>query len=116
MTTITDDFMAQMLSKTKTYSVVVLKATPRRSEPGADKLIWEHGRRNFALRAQGLLSIVCPIAGDSEVRGVEIFSIGIEEVKKALDDDPAVKAGILVYEIYTCRSFPATLYLRTNLT
>ena len=106
MTTITDDFMRQMLSKTKTYSVVILKATPKRSEPGADKLVWEHGRRNFALRAQGLLSIVCPIAGDSEVRGVEIFSIGIEEVKKTLDDDPAVKAGILIYEVYTCRSFP----------
>jgi hypothetical protein len=106
MTTITDEFMGEMLSKSKNYSVVILKATPKRSEPGADKIVWEHGRRNFALRAQGLLSIVCPLVGDSEVRGVEIFSVGVEDVKKTLDEDPAVKAGILIYEVYTCRSFP----------
>jgi len=98
--------MRQMLSTAREYSVVILKATPKRNEPGADKIVWEHGRRNFALRADGLLSIVCPIAGTGNVRGVEIFNAGIEEVKKILDEDPAIQAGILLYEIHSCRSFP----------
>ena len=106
MTTITDDFMRQMLSKTKSYSLVVLKATPKRNELDADKIVWEHGRRNFALRADGLLSIVCPVVGDGEVRGVGIFNTGTEEVKRIMDEYPAVKAGVLVYEIVSCRSFP----------
>jgi len=106
MTTITDDFMRQMLSTTKSYSIVILKATPKRKEAGTDKVVWEHGRRNFALRAEGLLSIVCPISGDGDVRGIEIYNAGNEEVKKTLDEDPAVKAGILTYEILACRSFP----------
>jgi len=106
MVTITDDFMRQMLSTTKNYSIVILKATPKRNEPGAHKIVWEHGRRNFALRAEGLLSIVCPVTSDGDVRGVGIFNAGIEVVKKTMDEDPAVKAGILVYEILTCRSFP----------
>ncbi len=106
MTTITDEFMRQMLSTTREYSIVILKATPKRNEPGADKIVWEHGRRNFALRADGLLSIVCPVAGDGTVRGVAIFNAGIEEVKKIMDEDPAIQAGILVYETYSCRSFP----------
>ena len=106
MATITDDFMRQMLSKTKSYSLVILKATPKRNDPDADKIVWEHGRRNFALRADGLLSIVCPVVGDGEVRGVGIYNASIEEVKKIMDEDPAVKAGVIVYEISTCRSFP----------
>jgi hypothetical protein len=106
MTTISDEFMRQMLSTTKEYSIVILKATPKRKEPGADKIVWEHGRRNFALRADNLLSIVCPITGDGDVRGVGIFNAAVQEVKKIMDEDPAVKGGVLEYEILSCRSFP----------
>ena len=106
MTTITDEYMRQMLSTTREYSVVILKTTPKRNEPGADKIVWEHGRRNFALRADGLLSIVCPLAGDGNIRGVGIFNAGIEEVTKIMDGDPAIQAGIFLYEIHSCRSFP----------
>ena len=41
--------MREMLSKTKSYSIVILKATPKRKEAGADSIVWEHGRRNFLL-------------------------------------------------------------------
>ncbi len=106
MPTITDEYMRGMLSKARDYSVVILKATPKRSEPGADKIVWEHGRRNFVLRADGLLSIVCPINDESNVRGVSIFNASVEETRKIMDDDPAVKAGIFVYEVHACKSFP----------
>jgi len=71
-----------------------------------EKIIWEHGRRNFALRAQGVLSIVCPVFDESNVSGVRIFNADSDEVKSIMDEDPAVKEGVFVYEIHACRSFP----------
>ena len=106
MTPISDEFMWQMISTTKNYCIVILKAGPKRNEDGVEKIIWEHGRRNFALRADGVLSIVCPISDGSNVTGVGIFNANIEEVKKIMDEDPGVKAGVFVYEIHACRSFP----------
>ncbi len=106
MTTITDEFMQQMLSTSKNYCIVILKAGPHKNDDGVEKIIWEHGRRNFALRADGVLSIVCPISDGSNVSGVSIFNAHIEEVKKIMDEDPGVKAGVFIYEIHACRSFP----------
>lgn len=104
--TITDDYMRQMLPTTKSYCIVILKAGPNKHEPGAEQIIWEHGRRNFALRADGVLAIVCPVNDGSEVSGVGIFNGSIEETKAIMDEDPGVKAGVFVYEIHPCRSFP----------
>ncbi|HEX2623547.1 MAG TPA: hypothetical protein VHL11_25475 [Phototrophicaceae bacterium] len=104
--TITNEFMMQMIGTAKNYSIVILKAGPKKQEPGADKIVFEHARRNFALREAGLLSIVCPVNDGSEVSGVGIFNADVEETKQIMDEDPGVKAGVFVYEIHPCRSFP----------
>jgi hypothetical protein len=106
MTTITDDMMRERISQTKSYSVVILRKTEKYQEPGTDKIVWEHGRRNFQLREAGLLSIVCPIADGSDISGVGIFNATPEETKKLYDDDPGVKAGIFTFEVHICRGFP----------
>ncbi len=106
MQTITDDFMRQMLAKSKNYSFVILKHGPNRKMNGVEKIIWEHGRRNFSLRAEGLLSIVCPITDESNLSGIGIFNASVEETKKIMDEDPGVKEGVFIYEVYSCRSFP----------
>jgi hypothetical protein len=106
MATITDAFMMEMLPKTKSYTIVILQNGPNREMPGADKIIWEHGRNNFFMRAEGVLSIVCPVRDESPVCGVGIFNASIEEVTKLMDEDPGVKAGIFVYTVHPCRSFP----------
>ena len=106
MTTITDEFMRDRLSQTKNYCIVLLHAGPNRNMEGAGKIIWEHGRRNFALRAEGVLSIVCPITDESNLAGIGIFNAPVEEVTKIMDGDPAVQAGILIYETHPCRGFP----------
>ena len=106
MTTITDEFLQQMLSRTKNYWVMILKAGPNKNQDGAEKIIWEHGRRNFELRADGVLSIVCPVADGRDVSGVGIFYAPVEEVKKIMDEDPGVKAGVFIYEIHAYRNFP----------
>jgi hypothetical protein len=106
MTTITDEYMYSMLPKTKEYCTVILKPGPKANQPDVQKITWEHGRRNFALRADRLLSIVCPVTAGAAVPGIGIFSTNMEETKKIMDEDPGVIAGVFVYELYPCRSFP----------
>jgi len=108
MTTITDEYMRQMISQTRQYCIVILKAGPKKHEEGVEKIIWEHGRRNFALRAEGVLPVVCPISDGSDVSGIGIFKAPLEEVKKIMDEDPGVKAGVFVYELHVCRGFPGS--------
>jgi len=106
MTTITDEFMMQMMTTTKSYTAVILKAGPNIDHPDAKKITWEHGRRNFSLRADGLLSVVCPVLDSSNVKGIGIFNATMEETKKIMDEDPGVMASLFLYELYSCRSFP----------
>jgi len=106
MAEITDEFMMAMLPKTKTYTTVLLRAGPNRTMEGADKVAWEHGRRNFSLRADGLLSIVCPVLDGSDLAGIGIFNATEDETKAIMDGDPGVQAGVFVYEIHPVRSFP----------
>ncbi|MBV9131190.1 MAG: hypothetical protein JO318_00735, partial [Chloroflexi bacterium] len=68
--------------------------------------IWEHGRRNFALRAAGLLSVVCPIRDSSDVAGIGVFGADAQAVERIMQGDPAVAAGVLKYEVHAARGFP----------
>lgn len=106
MITITDEMMLDRISKTKYYTLVILRAGKNKSMEGADRIIWEHGRRNFVLREEGKLSIVCPINDGSDCSGIGIFSTNLEETKKIMDEDEGVKQGIFIYEMHECRSFP----------
>lgn len=106
MSTITNEFMQQMLAKSKTYSIIILKKGHNDNLPGANQIVWEHGRRNFELREAGLLSIVCPVMNNDDYKGVGIFNAAEEKVKEIMNEDPGVKAGIFIYEIFTARSFP----------
>jgi len=100
--------MRKGIAAARSYCVVILKATSKRKEPGVEKIIWEHGRRNFGLRADGIMPIVCPVNDGSEVSGVAIFTTSVEETKKIMDEDPGVKAGVFTYEVHACRSFPGS--------
>ena len=106
MTSITDNFMRQMLTKAKDYCVVILKATSKRKEHGVERIVWEHVRRNFALRADGILPVVCPVADGTDLSGIGIFNGTVDEIQKVMDGDPGVQAGIFTYEVHPCKSFP----------
>jgi hypothetical protein len=106
MTEITDEYMGEMLTKSRPFTVVLLKQGPKYGTDGADKVVWEHARRNFALRAEGALAIVGPIRDDSAWCGIGIFTGSPEEVAQLMDDDPGVAAGIFEYEVHPIRSFP----------
>jgi len=106
MKKISDEFMKEMISGTKNYCIVILKAGPNRKKEGVEKIIWEHGRKNFELKTNGLLPIVCPVTDGSDLSGIGIFNAEVDEVRNIMEDDPGVKEGVFVYEIHPCRSFP----------
>jgi hypothetical protein len=103
---ITDEYMmATMQSRTRPYVLMMLKEGPRKDHPERDAIIWEHGRRNFALRASGVLAIVCPIPDDSQWCGIGLFDATEEEVARIMEADPAVVAGVFTFELHPVRSF-----------
>ena len=105
-TPITNEYMFEMLGKTKTYTLVLLKSSTNYGTAEAEPIVFEHGRRNFALRAEGALSIVCPVTDDTDLCGIGIFTGTTEEVAAIMDDDPGVQAGVFTYEVHPVRSFP----------
>ena len=106
MPEITDDFMREMLGRSAEYSVVLLNAGPNADAENRAEIQWEHARRNFALRADGTLAIVCPVMDDTPVCGVGVFTTDPEETARIMDGDPGVEAGVFTYEVHPVRSFP----------
>ena len=111
---VSDDTLREALTRTRPYTVVILKAGPKFEPLGPDrstpvaKIIMEHGKRNYALRLAGLLRVVCPIADGSGVAGIGIFDATPEDVERIMSGDPAVRADVLTYEVHPTRSFPGS--------
>ena len=109
MTTIfTDEMMRERLAQANSYTLVVLRKTDKYGAEGTAGIIWEHGRRNMGLQADGVLPIVCPVGDETGLAGISIFVDGPDEVRTIMDGDPAVQAGILSYTMHTCRGFPGS--------
>ena len=108
MTVITDDYMRERLKQAAPYCLVILKRAAGYDREDAPQIIWEHGRRNMSLQADGLMPIVCPVPDDSEIAGIGIFTPDMDEVRRIMDDDPGVQAGVFTYEVHPCRSFPGS--------
>ncbi len=109
MTIITDEYMRQMQEKTKEYCVCILRMTAKRAQTGANRLVAEHNRRIYALRAQGPIAILCQVSDGSGISAVVIFNASLDEVKKLMEEDPAVQEGIFTYELHVSNSFPGDL-------
>ena len=111
---VSDEALAAARQNTRPYSLIILKAGPKFSPPGPDRdpavsrIILEHGKRNMALRLAGLLPIICPVADGSEVAGIGIFNAGPDEVTRIYSEDPAVMAGVLIFEVHPTWSFPGS--------
>jgi hypothetical protein len=106
VTEITDEVMGERLAATKEYTLLILKSTPRTFLEETGPVIWEHGRRNMALNADGILPVVCPVTGGGEVAGIGIFDASLEAVNAIMSGDPAVEAGVLTFELHPVRGFP----------
>jgi hypothetical protein len=108
MPQITDAYMNEMLGQSKTYTAMLLRVTEKASQPDSGHVVWEHGRRNFALRREGTLPIICPATDDTDWAGIGIFNASPEEVDRIMQEDPGVKAGLFTYELHPVLGFPAS--------
>jgi hypothetical protein len=107
MTTfVSDDEMRAGMATTRPYTAVILHAGPAYHTPEAKAVIWEHGRRNFGLRADGQLNIVCPVTDDTDVCGIGLFNLDPAATRAVMDEDPGVIAGVFTYEVHPVRGFP----------
>lgn len=105
-TEITDDVMRAAMQRSRTYTLVVLREGPNRNHTERPSLVWAHGRRNFELRRDGKLAIVAPVRDETELDGIGIFTTDEAETRALMDADPAVQAGVFVYDIHPVTSFP----------
>ena len=106
MKTFTDDEMKALLPTAKTYTVMILKQGPNFTDDTAPAVIWEHGRRNFGLRDDGVLAVVLPVTDGSDVCGVAVFTGTVDQTVALMNDDPGVQAGVFTFEVHPCRGFP----------
>jgi hypothetical protein len=103
---ISDETMHERLARTREYTLLLLRTTEATFSPEGRPIIWQHGRRNMALQADGVLAIVCPVTDESDVAGIGIFDAPCDKVREIMDRDPAVEAGMLEYELHPVRGFP----------
>ncbi|ATA28248.1 hypothetical protein MLM_1661 [Mycobacterium lepraemurium] len=106
MKVFTDEETGRLLTTAKPYSVVILKRGPGFGDESAAGVIWEHGRRNFGLRDDGVLAVVLPASDGSDVCGVGVFAATVDETTRIMGEDPGVAAGVFTYEVHACRGFP----------
>lgn len=105
-TPISDDDMRAALATARQYTAVVLHAGPRYGTPEAAPILWEHARRNFALRADGVLNVVCPVTDDSPVCGIGLFDADLDSTVALMEQDPGVVAGVFTFQAHPVRGFP----------
>ena len=103
---VSDDAMRARLAETSMYTTVLLHATERFVRPAVDPIVWEHGRRNMALAAAGLLAVVLPVADETDLAGIGVFAATPDDTHAIMADDPGVRAGIFSYEVHPVRGFP----------
>ena len=103
---VTPEFVQGELARAKEYTVAFLKDGPNWNHEDRDGLVGAHAMRNFELRAEGKLAIVGPMRSDGDIRGLYIFNLPPHDVAPILESDPAVEAGIFVYEMQTMMAFP----------
>ncbi|MGV9827240.1 MULTISPECIES: hypothetical protein [unclassified Gordonia (in: high G+C Gram-positive bacteria)] len=103
---ITDAEMQTILEYAQNYSIVILRSGPNFGTPDTGPLMLEHGRRTLALRKAGDLAVVLPVVDDSDVRGVGVFDRDVETTTALMNDDPAVQAGVIAFEVHPAQGLP----------
>lgn len=96
----------QKLSAMKEYTLVLLKAGPNIDSDTANQIIWEHGARNLQLQNEGIMPIICPVFDESELKGAVLLTTDEATTESLMRDDPAISAGIFMFEMHPCKSFP----------
>jgi uncharacterized protein YciI len=87
------------------YTVVLLRRpddAPEMTEDELDALQSRHLAYRAKLRTDGVLVANGPLGEQSNpsLRGLSIFSCGLDEARRLSDLDPSVQAGRLTYDVF----------------
>lgn len=102
---VTDEQVQALAASAKQYSLVQLRWASDRFQDGADAIELQHQRRMVALRAGGVIAILCPVISDT-VAGVAILTEPVDQAQQIMAADPCVRAGMMTCEVLPCMSFP----------
>jgi uncharacterized protein len=88
------------------FSLVLLRRGERAGEFSGDELetIQErHLAHLRAMRERGALAVAGPFGdqADERLRGMCLYTVGIEEARRLAEQDPAVQAGRLAVDVFT---------------
>lgn len=111
MIEISDAYMQERIAQARAYPMVLLKAGPNYQPPQSRTpeqaaIVREHGRRNMQMHAEGKMALVGPVFGALPLVGICVFTVAADEARAIMEGDPALKAGIFVYEVATWYGFP----------
>ena len=106
MRTFTDEEMGRLLATTKPYSVVILKQGPRFGDETTPGTVWEHGRRNFGLRDDGVLAVVLPVTDGPKSAASGCSRRRSTTPPRSWPMTPAWPPGVFTFEVHPCRGFP----------
>ncbi len=86
------------------FTLVLLRRppdAPEMSDAELDALQARHLAYRAKLHQQGVVVVNGPLAEQSDptLRGLSIFSCGLEEAARLTDGDPSVQAGRLTYDV-----------------
>lgn len=102
----------QMETEKKTFLVIYKPgAAWIKGKPVSEQPLKEHGKYLLGLYKSGILRFAGPFADDTG--GAAVLEVSSEkEAKNLLDQDPAVKVGVMVYEMRPWQLVPWENYLK----
>lgn len=105
VSTMTDDRMMELVGSARPYTVCVLRPGPNWGAGDWERIIWEHGRRNLAMREDGILVVTLRTESD-DVVGVGVYNRDIDATRELLAGDPAIDGDVLRFTLYPAQGFP----------
>ena len=100
--------------KLDAYTLVFLRRPPEApnlTEEELDELQKQHLAFHSKMREQGHVVLNGPLSGqpDESLRGITIYRTSVEEGRRLAEQDPSVRAGRLVVEVFTWYMQPGAL-------
>lgn len=104
-----DAQILQQLSNMKPYTLLIFRKGQAYDSAETEKIIQsQHLPYLFTLREKGAVALSLPIMDNTDMLAIAVYTIANkEEVKKLVEKDPAVMAGVFSYELLFCMGMKA---------
>lgn len=110
-TTLGEDEIDRFVASCRPYWLLLYKKGPQRRQDDRTQAELQRGHlaHLLHLHRDGKLAIFGPLTDDGDLRGIALFTVEkSEEVRALTEQDPAVRAGRLVFEVHPWFGNPGT--------